>query len=382
MINLGILTFFSSINYGAFLQAYTLQEYLRKNYADVLNVEIINLNTKASQEVYLERIIFQDMRYREQVIAQYDLFLSARNKLLLSKDEFISDNIDDAKCYLQERYEIIVVGSDEVWRVDSIRSFPNVYWMNFTLKGTVYMAYAVSGRNDYQKLNAEMQQYIKSSVDRFAYIGTRDEITRKELLKISMWEIDRNCDPVFLMPELYIRTDIEKEKTKERYKLNNGKPVVSIMVTDKYIGFKLYRMLKNDNRVVNLYNVNEAVGESNLIDLSPFDWSDVIGISDLVITDYFHGVVFSIIHEVPFFAVEHSKKGRGKIENLLLENGMRNRFLYLDDYIEKQRLVMDLYTKARNEMKNCNKIMMKEIKEKEYQKSKGFFMKLKGFIDA
>lgn len=383
MIRLGILTYFSSINYGAFLQTYALQEYLRNRYKDYMSIEIINFNMKIAHETYLNRIININGKERRKLLCQYELFLQARGNLCLSESKLISDEIDKTEQYFQGKYDIIIVGSDQVWKTNSFRGFPNIYWLNFKLKETLYMAYAVSGRNDYQKMSEELKQYIRESLEHYMYIGTRDEITRKELLKIKKREIYRNCDPIFLIPEIFKIPNVEKKKKliKEKFKINNIKPIISIMISDESIGLKLYQMLKNENNVLYLYNINKNVKENNLVELSPFEWSDVIGISDLVITDYFHGVVFSIIHEIPFFAMEHDEKGRGKIENLLIENEMNDKFLYLDDYKEKFRmLIIDLYTNGRNEMRKSHSLQAQKTMKNERNRSNNFFDKLDEFV--
>lgn len=374
MIRLGILTYYASINYGAFLQAYALQKCLEDRYKSIADIEIINYSSKLAQDVYLDRIINQGTVFRRKMLEQYHLFLQSRKELNIAEEGLITDDISQLEHFLQKKYHIIVAGSDEIWKIDSMRGFPNGYWLNFDLEETVYMAYAVSGRNDYQNMLHNMQAYIRTAMNRFAYIGTRDEVTRQELLKIEERNIDRNCDPVFLRPQLFFVSDEEKKGVRKKYGLNFKKPLISIMIKNREVGASLHRMLKNDNQVICLYDINESVGEHNLTELSPFEWSKVISTSDLVFTDYFHCTAFSIIHKVPFIAIEGNQKGRGKIENLLIENGMEDKFLYWVDYHgESRKLAIDLYTKGRKEMINFDPFRSDEIMVKECQKADGFF---------
>ena len=377
MVRIGILTYFASINYGAFLQAYALQECLKSRYGDVAEVEIINYEARTAHEFYLKYVLYADRLYRDKLIGQYNRFLESRNSLRLSEEELVTDHLKEVERFLQGKYNIIIAGSDEIWRTDSFRGFPTAYWLNYNLADTTYMAYAVSGRSDFQKLTDGMQKYIKDSVKRFCYIGTRDEVTKKELLKITDQEIDRNCDPVFLMPELFRINNKEKIRRRviEKYGLKTGRPLVSLMLPyNEEAASQLYRMLQYDNLAAILYRPVKGIKDYNFIELSPFEWSDMIGISDLVITDRFHGTVFSMLHGIPFIAVECGEKGRGKIENLLIENFMTDKMLYQKDYIGNNRkLAVDLYTKGRKTMKDHMEKLFEQTVQRETEKSRHFF---------
>ncbi len=375
MVRIGILTYFASINYGAFLQTYALQEFLRKRYVSAAEVEVINYESESSYLLYLNRA-----RTQEKLFFQYEKFIQSRKVLRLSDEKLITNDIGQVKEFLYEKYDIIIVGSDEIWKTNSSRGFPNAYWLNFDLGDTVYMAYAVSGRNDYKKLTEELQEYMRSSIKRFAYIGTRDEVTRRELLEIQKRKIERNCDPVFLDPQLFERRD-EKNRVKKKYGLPYDRPIISIMMHNDKIGFRLCRMLRNENQVVFLYDMNSYSKANNLTALSPFEWSEVISISDLVITEYFHAVVFSILYKIPFMAIEDSEMGRGKIENLLCENFMQDKFLYLQDYKDNAgMLTADLYTKGRKEMQEYTPFLAEQAIKNECDKASTFFVKLEEII--
>lgn len=385
MIRIGILTYFASINYGAFFQAYALQECLKSRYGDAVDIEMINYETRSAHELYLRRVLNMDCLFRNKLIIQYDRFLESREKLNLSEESLITDNIRQVERFLQDKYDIIIAGSDEIWKTDSFIGFPTAYWLNFDLEKTTYMAYAVSGRNDYQRLTKKMQKYIATSMKRFFYVGTRDEVTKMELQKIVDQEIDRNCDPVFLMPELFRINDREKvrRKYREKFGLMIDRPLISLMLTqNKEIGGRLFRMAGHDNLIIGLY---EPIGEMrvcNLTELSPFEWCEIIGISDLVITDFFHGTAFSLLHGIPFVALEYAEKGRGKIENLLQENFMEDKFLYLSDYKNNDiKLAADIYIKGRKEMRDYKDSCSREALLREAQKSQHFFETLEKVIE-
>lgn len=382
MKRIGILTYFASINYGAFLQAFALRESLEKRYGQIAKIEIINYDSEIAHERYLDNTITANVYINEKRSRQYRAFIQSREKLRLPKDKMVSDNISEIQQFLCGKYDIIIVGSDEVWRADSFRGFPNAYWLNFDLDKTVYMAYAVSGRSPYRELPRDKRMYICNALKRFVYIGTRDEVTRRELLKLDSKKIiNRNCDPCFLMPQLFKVSNEEKRSIREKYHIRNSQPMISIMMKNMDVVNRLYRMMKYDNQVICLYNVNENMKENNPTEASPIEWSQLIAASDLVITDYFHGTVFSILHGVPFISMEGEEPGRGKIENLLLENDMRDRFVYQSYYIGNNRaLAIDLYTMGRKAVREYESSLIRKAMEKEFRKSTSFFEMLDGII--
>ena len=170
MIRIGILTYFASINYGAFLQAYALQKCLENRYEHIAEVEIIDYDAKIAHDYYLNRITRFGAPADDKLSKQYEAFIQERKRLTLSKDKLISDNLDELRQFLQGKYDIIIAGSDQIWKTDSFRGFPNAYWLNFDLGETVYMAYAVSGRNAYEEMSWDQQEYIRNSLKRFVYI--------------------------------------------------------------------------------------------------------------------------------------------------------------------------------------------------------------------
>lgn len=379
MIRIGILTYFASINYGAFLQAYALTRCIGERYKDVAEVEVINYESKIAHEWYVDRISVYKKEERDLLLEQYRLFVECRKVLRLSKDELITDDIEEASEWLRGKYDIIIVGSDEIWKTDGFRGFPNVYWLNFDMGENdinvpARIAYAVSGRNNYQAMTVDLQKYIQNAIRRFEYIGTRDEITRKELLKIERREIERNCDPCFLEPHYFRLSEEEKECVREKFGLSHGRPVISLMINGWELGRDLYRMFEKDYRVLYLCNVNVAVKKDNLVAISPLEWNGLIAVSDLVITNFFHGTVFSMIHSIPFVALEESEKGRGKIEDLLSEHGMNDRLLFRNDYPgDDSALLADLYTKGKEMLGKDISSVAAEAVEMERKKADSFF---------
>ncbi len=366
MKRIGILTYVNSVNYGAFLQAFSLWSVISERYKDKVEVEIINYDSRKSHDIY------KSGNSREIKGERYQRFEEEKKTLPLSKNQLISDSISDISEFIKSfEYDVIVVGSDEVWKTDGMRGFPNAYWLNFDIGKTIRLAYAVSGRNDYQKLNEEEKKYICESINKFEYIGVRDSITKRELENILNVEIKENCDPTLLWEEFYqlSRSDIANVKTKRG--IATDRRIVVLILSNVELERYLYEKLSLEEFVISTNATGENTTDYPCYAQSPIEWQELIAISDLVITDRFHGTVFSLIHDRPFVSIEHEPEGRGKIENIL--NGTD----FEDCYIHSNRSIEDLQeaviSKAQEILDGEKWISSKTLIENEKKSADTFF---------
>lgn len=331
MMKIGILTYFSSINYGAFLQAYSLQRSLQDRYPS-MDIEIIDYTTYRSHDMYLMGILDSNIEIQNSKIAQYNAFLQARKELRLSGKRLLSDSISEFEVFIKGMYDIIIVGSDEVWKIDGVRGFPNCYWMNIDLEKTILMAFAISGRSNYKSLDTEGKSYICEAINNFSYIGTRDLVTKKGLEIITGKQLYLNSDPTLLNAAYFKSIAIDKNEIKNRYGISEEKPIASLMLSNNFSVERLTSFLAQDYSVCNLYNTRKS---EDIIDLSyvgPFEWINIISASEVVITDYYHGMLFSIIYGCPFIAIEKALDGSGKIEDFLTRNNLSKNLIISSKY--------------------------------------------------
>ncbi len=337
----GILTYFGSINNGAFLQAFSLQEFLKVRFSDYANIEMINYESKYASDYFISRT--DDLVMKD----NYEMFVRNRSVFDFSDKQLISDDLNCVARYLNElQYDVIIVGSDEVWKTDGMRGFPNAFWLNFDIGNSIRAAYAVSGRNNYSVHNEQEKDYIRSAVEKFAYIGTRDQITENEIYKICPINIHRNCDPVFLNKNLFEINKFEINKIKQRRGIAENKKLVTVIVSLPNLATQLHTLLYEEFIVVDTYSVSDRNTDYDCFCQSPFEWQELIAISDYVITSLFHATVFSLIHNINFISIENSPDGRGKIEAILSEYNLENRCIRSSPYRgDAARLGEEVYKK-------------------------------------
>ena len=206
----------------------------------------------------------------------------------------------------------------------------------------------------------------------FSYVGVRDEVTRRELLNQLKTEIYSNCDPTILGADMFRKGKDEIEGIKKKIGLTEEKPVIAIMISDSAISRHLYRMLRNENMVVCTYEMADAT-DVMAFAFSPFEWSNLIAAADMVITDLFHGTIFSMIHNIPFISIEKEKSQRGKISNILVEYNLLENLICKEDYKNSSSLVLEIYTKCRWILESKEQVDYSSIFDKERIKSKTFY---------
>jgi hypothetical protein len=368
MKKVGILTYHSSINNGAFLQAFSLQRFLQERYSQNAVVEIIDYETESSIGFY------DELSKTEQGRKRKESFCKCRELLTLS-ERLVSDDLSAVQKFIHDMdYDVIIVGSDEVWKTDNFRGFPNAYWLNYDVGNAKRLAYAVSGRNDYSKCNEFELSYMKEAISKFEYIGTRDEITKKEINKLSDVDVDRNCDPTLLYSESLSEyrkfSSFESELVAEIVSSRRKKKVL-LFIRNAPLASYLYRMFRNENEVYNLFSYKND-SDVDIFAINPFEWSELIANADLVITDLFHGTVFSLIHKRPFISIENAELGRGKIEGILSEHNLEYLCFHFDCNKEIRYIGMEIYTFGHKILREGISIPYGEIISSEKKKSNGF----------
>lgn len=324
-MKIGILTYHRSINYGAFLQSYCLAKYIQCTVGSRADVEIIDYTSELSYQAY-NGPLFRGKHKRNEWKKRIG-FERSRFLLPLSTESLCSDDLSEVESFLQrQNYDLIVVGSDEVWKVDGMRGFPTAYWLNFDLGHCVRITYAVSSRTPISKIDSKTRDYIRDSIQKFRYLGARDRMTAELIYELSRETMDLNCDPAFLVPFHYDK-DTYREKLNQKYHIEKEQKLLGVMMPDSKLVRKLKEKFGEQYKVVALYDSHEEA-DINLVTINPFEWIKVIGCMDFLVTDRFHGTIFAMKMDIPFLAVEtYDSQENSKLFYLLHGGGLDRQYM-------------------------------------------------------
>lgn len=375
-MKIGILTFHRSVNYGAFIQAYALRELVNQLRPND-EVEIIDYDTRFSRKYYLKRYLdsrsFSDFAY---TFKMRKTFSQSMHRQTLSKKHLFSNDLLRFSRFVNGNYDIIIVGSDEVWNVRGIRKFPNAFWLP-KVSDVVKVSYAVSSRNCIDDLSKKEISIAKGFLDSFSFVSVRDNVSLQfvgQLLDKKTTPLHLMCDPTMAYN---FRFDlIEGKKLLEtKFGVNPELPVLAVMdecgLLSKYIAEKY----SNKIQVVSLFK--RVRGIHNNSSINPFEWVQIIGAVDGLITSFFHGMCIAINSNTPFHIFEYRNvkdDSFSKSYDLLIRYGFSDCYSKMGDLKESETIIDDFIKRVINKHLVVDYSIIKE-KEKELFDTFAIFLK-------
>lgn len=255
--------------------------------------------------------------------------------------------------------DTLVIGSDEVFNV--IQSNKNVgYSLELFGKDNnakKVITYAASfGNTTLDKIKKyKKENEISSLLKKINTISVRDENSFNIVKKLTDNKPNINFDPVLIYN--YMNSNlIPKINIKEKYMIlyaYNGR-------ISRYEAKKIKDIAKS--KKIKVYSIGGAQPYADkFIDCSPFEVLSYFKNAEYIVTDTFHGSIFSIINNKPFVTIVRKSKGNSygneeKLTYLLEKLNLKNRITYSIDEIE---------TKLNNKIdyNETNKIIKNERKK-------------------
>lgn len=201
---IGILTSWSVPNYGAFMQAYALQNIISKMLPEDEVVQIAYLN-KTHYDVYYSVLYAPHSFFLINPYFYID-FLRRFKRLLKIKqlkvffDYFAviphTKNLDD-KSIQEEKFDVVVLGSDIIWDYTQISFGKDEYVFGNHLQAEKVIAYAPSFGT--VKEDKVPPQYVVDGLNRMSAIGVRDENSARLVKQYTGKDVLVVLDPTLLM---------------------------------------------------------------------------------------------------------------------------------------------------------------------------------------
>lgn len=316
-MRIGIITFHASFNYGSMLQAYALHKVLSDMGHDV---EIINFRSKEQREMYHypirlsspewskpHMLIHYIVHFREYIpqIRKWNRYNSFLKKYLVHTKEF--HTVEELKKQ-DFQYDYLFIGSDQIWNT-TCRDFSEAYWGNFCGNRTKKIAYAPS-MGPFPEL-VDFNK-IKNKLNNFHNVSIREEKTRGLLLKANIFkDIAITLDPTLLLSA----TDYDK--------LISHKPLIDgeyiffyePFIRPQYldIALEVSRLYKTKLIIDRTYQPSSYRGFKNIhfyTNVGPKEFLNLIKHAKLVVGHSLHAILFSIIFQKDFYAIDGNKDSR------------------------------------------------------------------------
>ena len=307
-MRIGILTFHRAINYGAVMQAFSLQTRLQKEFPNC-EVEIIDYNSSTREWFKVKcPLVFSYRRSIKEAIqkaTQTCAFNSALKRLRLSKS-LLGATDQKVNQYMSENYDIVIVGSDAVFNWNDI-GLPNPYFLG-EVHGPRKLSYAASSHlQRYNDISQEQKEYLQQALADFTYIGVRDR-SSEEFVNNLLGEkkAEHNCDPTIFLDMQFDSMQLEKKLKKHGFDFN--KKTVFVMLMKPEFAEYARKYFGEDCQIVALMDGNKCA-DIYLHDLNPFEWAKVFSYGSFLVTDYFHGTIMGLKNNIPVLSIDSSGYG-------------------------------------------------------------------------
>jgi len=306
-MKIGILTLPFDPNYGYILQTYALQKVLSQmgHEAVILNRcwnQSNNTFTYKAKRWLYYNVICRRIYLRYSKIPHSPLFRSS---------QILREYV------VKERFDAIVVGSDQIWRIENTRGAELNFFLDFLegIENIKRIAYAASFGNETWAGSEEETKRISMLLSNFNGISVR-EMSGVRMCK-EYFKANAEC---VLDPTLLIGPTGYDE-------LSKGKFVQNQLVT--YILDETEDKLQFINKVAKKkkLTVKSLYHKTNYYYESVESWVHSIKNASFVIVDSYHGMIFSIIFNKQFIVIANKKRGDTRFVNLLEMIGLRNRLI-------------------------------------------------------
>lgn len=337
MKKIGVITFHASYNYGSNLQAYALQEYVKKICDFECEYKIINLRTDIQKKAYKNCFEKKNLKNRIKSI-----ILLNKKKDFEKKEEYFEKfinnelnlteevkNIDDIK-KLNLNCNYYISGSDQLWNIHAC-DFDWSNLLEFASNGKK-ISYAASFGPKAQLWTDEQKERIRKDLLEYDCLSVRENGSFNNVKELTGKEAEINIDPTMLLDKNEWNKIIEEKPIIKKdyillYNLKNDKDVYKIA---KIVS----KELKMPVIITRLGNMKEIfMGFEKKYDVGPKEFLNLVKNAKLVLSSSFHGTVFSIILNKPFFAINGLKDFR--IHTLLKKMNLENRTIEIENAKEK-----------------------------------------------
>lgn len=356
-MKIGILTQPLHDNYGGLLQNYALQQVLIRMGHDPVTLDWDRISpSQKTKFYYVKRILgplYRKMLNAKSCLQGKKVYYqpTEKEKEIISRNnrKFVRDYIrttkknssekDLLKNVEQENIEALVVGSDQVWRPRYNGFAINQMYLDFAKDLDLKrIAYAASfGTEEWEYTTTQTKQFSEL-IKKFDLVTVREDSgvrLCKEYLGVQATHV---LDPTMLLTkEDYIRL-IETEKepradgTLFNYILDPDATKTAFVkrVADE-MKLKPFQVLpKYQVETRTKEDVKKRIEDCVFPEVTT--WLRAFMDAKMTIVDSFHGMVFSIIFNKPFWVIGNKERGMSRFVSLLKMFGLENRMIDANDF--------------------------------------------------
>ena len=330
-MKIGILTVPFNNNYGGFLQAYALKKVLTTLGHDV--IFIIRKRDKSTWRILLKRFIWKCITPHRII-----LFRTIKSKKLSKyTNEFVINYLfpftkpffnsrDLYNEISQYKIDCYIVGSDQVWRYAYAKNSIKDYFFDFLKNDNIpRFSYAASFGTSVDEYPDELKVDCSILLNKFISLSVREDSAIELLTNVFKIDlpIQAVLDPTLLLsPTIYLNL---AKKSAKRF-------------PQEYLFCYILDMTKEKENCLsaiaqeyNIEIVSFNAQSASLLEKKPIrpveEWLASIYEAKCVLTDSYHGMIFSIIFNKPFLVFGNINRGIERFTSILNKLGLTERLI-------------------------------------------------------
>ena len=307
-MKIGILTYHRSHNYGALLQGIALREVLNRAGHQVTFIDYWPAYHRHMYDLFSFRWMMTrkgllgKIRYLKNCIANFDYLKRRKSNF----DTFIKENVEPYTSSMGEEYDVIIHGSDQIWRKQpEINTYNPVYFGKHSIKAAKKISYAASmGILPERESDRQELKVLLSNLDD---MSVRERDLHDLVDSLGFTEAHQDIDPTLLLTadDWVNMFGLKKSESEEKYALY-------YKIKDSFDVGLLQRFANSKGLILKIV-YSKAVGQetgSRIMTANPRQFLELMYNADFVFTSSFHGLAFSLLFHKPFLASFTNNAGR------------------------------------------------------------------------
>lgn len=288
-MNIGILTYHDGPNHGAYLQALASVLLLQS-----WGYEVEIINYKNPRHKYLEEIrpwfvYRRPVRFLDH-LSKHGAFREDRKIMPTSRRTHNPDTVKKL------HYDAAIIGSDVVWN-HQIFGYDDLYFGGLNVERIIAYAPSCGWVNAHDSQPADLSK----AFSRFSALSARDENTR-ELIRITTGQ----DVPLVLDPTLL--TDFSEVERPSRATLFQKPYLLVYAYTMSASAAAEIREYARENKLITIATgYRQDWCDHNRMEVGPLAWLSLVRNAHTLATSTFHGMVFTLKYQTPFFFFSNAK---------------------------------------------------------------------------
>lgn len=364
MAEFGILTYYNVINYGAALQAFALQQAI----SDFGRTsEFIRYEDSHEKQVTARsfKLYFQILKNNNFSIRTYLSVRKSDQKKRMLFSDFQERYMDQSRRTYKDieslkedesLYNGFISGSDMVW--SDIGQNLDVYFLTFA-PGYKRLSYAPSLTGRDKETEEERNKYI-NWINGISSLSCREKYGVDYIKRVTGRDAKQVVDPTLLFTKEQWKeklglTEVKKKPYILCYLFRGVTPYIKkklIKYANKYDLDIRYIPMSSNETIHNLKNGFDTA-------LGPKEFVEELVNADFVFTNSFHGLLFSLIMNKPFYLFHRGSgnewaKHEERMNSILEKVGLQNRFIFENELCDSLDFGID-YSKINEKIEILRK---------------------------